>query len=175
MTEENILSGPSNTPDSESANLEQALKLKRDSLLEQMRSIDSSIAELQADFATKLEELHSNKKTYEEMLNHIQALLKIETKANKNETIVIPNIDDLGSITDSAFNLLQETHKPMHYKDITSTLKGRGIHISGIDPAASLLSRISRDERFKRVKRGTYGLKGWRKPKTRRRTTKKRK
>jgi len=174
MIEDNVESNIKIVPDNNSAYLEQALKLKRDSLMEQIRAFDSSIAEVQAEFATKLEELHSNKKTAEEALSHIQALLKIETKSLESETVLTPKADDTISITDSALSLLQESHQPMHYKDIASTLKARGLQISGIDPAATLLSRISRDERFKRVKRGTYGLKGWRKPKTHKRTTRKR-
>jgi hypothetical protein len=160
--EEEIAAG-----DSVSANLEQALRFKRDSLQEQLQAIDTSISELQAEFTTKLEELHSRKRTCEETLNHIRALLKIETKSTDSAANVTVKNDDL-SATDAALNLLQESHVPMHYKDMAVTLESRGVHISGVDPAATLLSRISRDERFKRVKRGTYGLKGWRKPKNKR-------
>jgi DNA-directed RNA polymerase delta subunit len=174
MAEEIMESGTSTLQDVNSTNLEQALKLKRDSIIEQMRALDSSIAELQAEFSSKIEELHSNKKTYEEMLNHIQAILKMETKSNETQHITDVNSNDDISITDSAFNLLQESHKPMHYKDIANALNSRGLHISGVNPAATLLSRISRDGRFKRVKRGTYGLKGWRRPKDRKRRSRKR-
>jgi hypothetical protein len=173
MAQDNILSDTKTDKEISSIGLEEALKLKRDALLEQIRSNDALIAELQAEFATKLEELQSNKKTYEEMLSHIQALLKIETKSIEPEsTSKLINDNDV-SITDSAFSLLQESHLPMHYKDIASTLKTRGLHISGVDPAATLLSRMSRDDRFKRVKRGTYGLKGWRRPKIRKRAVRK--
>jgi hypothetical protein len=174
MIDDNMKSDAKIVPDTNSAYLEQALKFKRDSLTEQIRTLDSSIAEIQAEFATKLEELHSNKKTAEEALSHIQALLKIETKSIEPGTGFPPKVNDNISITDSVFSLLQESHQPMHYKDMANTLKARGLQVSGIDPAATLLSRISRDERFKRVKRGTYGLKGWRKPKTHKRTTRKR-
>jgi len=158
-----------------SIGLEEALKLKRGALLGQIHSNDALIAELQAEFASKMEELQSKKKNYEEMLNHIQALLKIETKATETETASNFINDDNVSITDSAFSLLQESHQPMHYKDMAHTLKARGLHISGVDPAATLLSRISRDDRFKRVKRGTYGLKGWRKSKIRKSAARKKK
>jgi len=157
-----------------SAALEAALKLKRDSLLEQIRSTDALIGQVQAELSSKLEELYSNKKTYEETLSHIHAILKIETNSAEKERVSNYSDNDGVSITDSAFSILQELHQPMHYKDIATALRDRGVHISGIDPAATLLSRISRDDRFKRVKRGTYGLKGWRTPKNRKRPPRKR-
>ena len=174
MTQDNIPSDMQAEKEINSIRLDEALKLTRDSLLEQIRSIDALIVEVQAEFSSKLEELHSNKKTCEETLNHINALLKIETNATEKQTISNSSDDDSLSITDSAFSLLQESHQPMHYKDIAGVLQGRGVHISGVDPAATLLSRISRDDRFKRVQRGTYGLKGWRKPENRKRTIRKR-
>ncbi len=58
---------------------EQTLMLKRDSILDQIRSIDSSVTEVQEELARKIEELHSTRSTYEETLSHIQALLEIET------------------------------------------------------------------------------------------------
>jgi hypothetical protein len=150
--------------------LEEALKQKYNALLEEIKNIDNLISELQAEYSNKLESLYSNKKTYEETLNHISALLKIE-----HYSCGIPKISNINdthaiSITDAVYNILQDAHCPLHYKDITNRLIDQGIYISGVNASATLLSRISRDERFKRVKRGTYGLKGWRKITNRKKT-----
>ncbi len=67
---------------------EETLMLKRDSILDQMRSIDSSITEVQEELARKIEQLHTNKGAYEGALNHVQALLDIE--ANGLPPIVNP-------------------------------------------------------------------------------------
>jgi len=60
-----------------------------------------------------------------------------------------------------AFAFLKETDKPWYYRELAERLKEVGVHIPGNDRAANLLAHISRDERFQRVKRGTYGLTEW--------------
>ncbi len=66
-----------------------------------------------------------------------------------------------GSLADRAFAFLKETDKPWYYRELAERLKEVGVHIPGNDRAANLLAHISRDERFQRVKRGTYGLTEW--------------
>lgn len=50
---------------------------------------------------------------------------------------------------------------PIHYKDIALILSTKGVYVPGRDPAANLLSHMSRDSRFRRFDRGTYGLQHW--------------
>ncbi|NMC58668.1 MAG: hypothetical protein GYA51_04670, partial [Candidatus Methanofastidiosa archaeon] len=45
--------------------------------------------------------------------------------------------------------------------DIFKNISSKGILIPGKNPAANLLTQISRDNRFARVSPGTYGLKEW--------------
>ncbi len=66
-----------------------------------------------------------------------------------------------GSLADRAFAILEETGKPWYYRELAEKLREIGVHISGNDRAANLLAHIGRDERFKRVKRGTYALSEW--------------
>lgn len=142
--------------------LNHVLQRKYDSVKNDIDHIDKAINGLQLDYSKKLEILQSKKRNNEETRQHIIALLKLEGHSVENEELINSNSTSDASITDNAFNLLSKIHIPLHYKDISEKLRGQGIYISGVNPAATLLSRISRDERFKRVKRGTYGLKGWR-------------
>ncbi len=62
---------------------EQALMDKRDSIVEQISSIDSLVTKVQEEFAKKIEELESSKTTHEESLKHIEALLEKDLIFNK--------------------------------------------------------------------------------------------
>ena len=67
-----------------------------------------------------------------------------------------------GSLADRAFAVLNESGKPWYYRELAERLREIGVHIPGNDRAANLLAHIGRDERFQRVKRGTYALSEWR-------------
>lgn len=47
---------------------------------------------------------------------------------------------------------------PEHYVTLASTLRAQGVLIPGAKPEANLLAHMSRDARFKKVARGTYGV-----------------
>ena len=83
------------------------------------------------------------------------------------EGVPIDSIDMQGliqeSISDLAFahlNSLSEKH-PVHYMDIFNGILASGKSLPGKNPAANLLTHMSRDERFIRVSSGTYGLSEW--------------
>jgi len=109
---------------------------------------------------------------------HIIELLKAEgIHLDKSE------LESLGqiSISDLSYQYLAKnnSHQPIHYRELTNAIMADGKLIAGKDPAANLLSHIGRDERFVRVSSGTYGLKEWgleaaptRKPKRPRRKSK---
>ena len=53
-----------------------------------------------------------------------------------------------------------ENGRQIHYRDLAKIIQAKNIVIPGKDAAATLLTRISRDRRFKRTKkRGIYALK----------------
>lgn len=148
--------------------IKQALMMRRESLDKEVQELDSVISRLQEEYTGKLETLQSKKKPLEEALRHVEALLQFEglyldgnpTSAMTNSAV---SLNTRSSATDAAFQLLTEIHQPLHYKDIALKLQERNIYIPGKDPAATLLSRINRDSRFKRAKkRGTYALASWR-------------
>ena len=150
------------------AQVREALLLKKDLIMAELKKNDLAIADLQEEFSRKIEAFHSKRKPSEEALHHIEALLKLEGFAlNNNQGKVgenkIDNITGTAKITDAAYDFLSEVHKPLHYTEIFNKLQERGLYIPGKNPAATLLSRMSRDNRFKRaIKRGTYALSTWR-------------
>ncbi len=61
------------------------------------------------------------------------------------------------TVAEAAFQLLQHYYpRALHYKEILTRMSEAGYHVSGKSPAANLYSQIYRDERFKKVKPGTY-------------------
>ena len=67
------------------------------------------------------------------------------------------------SISDMAYEKLSQsaTKEPIHYRRLADLIIADGKLIPGQDPAANLISHLSRDTRFVRVGRGTYGLAEW--------------
>lgn len=148
--------------------LKEALWHRLVELTGQLKELDATILRVQEEYLLRLEQLQAQKKPLEDALNHVKALLQFESQYQKIEpgsgtygpTTII---DKTSSITDAAFNLLEEQHQPMHYKYIAAKLQERNAYIPGKNPAATLLTRMSRDSRFKRTrKRGIYVLSSWR-------------
>jgi len=91
---------------------------------------------------------------------HIMELLSAEgSKINNPEALVLNTL----AVNDIAYDYLKtlDTKQPTHYHDLANALISKGIQIPGRNPAANLLSHISRDERFVRTAPGTYGLTEW--------------
>jgi len=134
-----------------------ALSACRDDIIEEIGRIDQLI--LRKNEETRL--LQSRRKSCQEVLTHIEALLNADAHNVNNR--VDTGMVGLVSVTDAAFDVLQRTHSFTHYKEIAKKLQEENVTIPGKNPAATLLSRIIRDGRFKRgTKRGEYGLSIWR-------------
>ena len=148
-------------------NVKEVLLWKKVDLLKNLREIDTIISEAQQNYSLRMEQLQDQKKPLEYALYHVEALLRFEGDYTNNGLNITYNSATPAtiartSITDAAFNLLEELHQPMHYKDIAAKLQKRNIYIPGKNPAATLLSRISRDDRLKRTQtRGVYALSTW--------------
>jgi hypothetical protein len=153
-------------PGSPESDVKQALIVRKDSLAKEIKSLSDAIAQTQAEYVTNIERLQTKKKTIEDALHHVVALLRFEgyvSNANPSDNLDKTNDIEPKSLTDAAYSLLTEIHAPLHYKEITLKLQEKAIHIPGKDSAATLLSRINRDGRFKRTKRrGVYALSTWR-------------
>lgn len=135
--------------------VKEALLLKQDEITKQLKDIDAFIHRTQVEYSLRIEQLQAQKKPLEDALHHLKALLYFESPEPVDSIKV--------SITDAAFHLLEDLRQPMHYKDITARLQKRNVYIHGKDPAATLLTRMTRDNRFRRTrKRGMYALSTWR-------------
>jgi hypothetical protein len=174
-SEERTLSPKSNM------DIQQALQIKRDSLTKELNELNSISSRIQEEYTRKLEELQSQKKPLEDALQHVEALLRFEGQYIINGQVDVPasitvQASTNSTPTDAAFDLLTELHQPLHYKELTAKLQERKVFIPGKDPAATLLSRINRDNRFKRAKkRGVYALSSWRMRDMKKKVNKKRK
>ena len=145
-----------------------ALLNRRADLSAQLKELNSAISGLREEFALKLEQLQAQKRPLEEALYHVEALLRLEEHYDSRniipESFTLP-IAAVASLTDRAYDLLEEYNRPLHYKDIAARLQERDIYIPGKNPAATLLSRMCRDKRFKRTGRqGMYAPSTWRLP-----------
>ena len=154
------------TPKAQS-DVKEALLLRRAELTEELKELDAIISRVQHEYSLRVTQLVLQKKPLEDALYNVDALLRFEgqrpeqragTDADSGTRAVVGN----ASVTDAVLNLL-ELHQPMHYKDIAAKLQEENTYIPGKNPAATLLSRMNRDSRFKRTKkRGTYALSTWR-------------
>ncbi len=134
-----------------------ALSASRDDIIEELGRIDQLI--LRKNEEIRL--LQSRRRPWQELLTHIEALLHADARHvnNRIDTRMARPV----SVTDAAFDVLQRTHSFTHYKEIAKKLQEKNVTIPGKNPSATLLSRISRDDRFRRGrKRGEYGLSIWR-------------
>ena len=125
-------------------------------LKNKLRYLHSEIADLQKSVQESMEQIDEKQKVVE----HIIRLLEIEGVGLEDSEIgVLIN----KSYSDIAYELLSEleSNEPQHYRELYKIFIVKGIPISGKDPAANLLTHISRDDRFVRVAPGTYGLKEW--------------
>lgn len=148
--------------------VKEALFLKRAELTRELKELDAIISRVQQEYSLRLEQLLVQKKPLEDALYHVEALLRFEGPSTKDSSNIghvstTPAVIVRTSVTDAALSLLEELHQPMHYKHIAVKLQERSTYIPGKNPAATLLSRMSRDKRFKRTKkRGMYALSTWR-------------
>jgi len=126
-----------------------ALTQRLDELREEIESDRQQSREL-------LEEIHAKEQLVEHILNLLVA-----------EGIALGNIssDDGApkSVSDVAFEVLSRLPepKPVYYRDLVDLIMAEGKHIPGKNPGANLISHLTRDERFIRTGRGTYGLAEW--------------
>lgn len=110
----------------------------------------------------------------EAQLRNIDELLAMESADSGS-----PGLPDMQkaatTFLDTAEEILRGARSGIHYRVLLEQLNGRGVNVPGRDPGANLLAHLGRDDRFVRVGRGTYGVRGTHKEmRSRRRTTRKR-
>ena len=145
--------------------MEDVLLRKRESILAQLKEIDAGISQLRGEYYRKLKEFQLQRQPAEEKLHHVEALLQMEghastigREADQSQPQSTVRTGTAFAL-DAAYRLLERTHRPMRYRDIAEKLQEQHIYIPGKDAAATLLSGMTRDTRFKRTtKRGVYAL-----------------
>ena len=129
-----------------------------------MTDLNTLLLEEQANLKTKSQELREQISAAErklkevtERLVHVEGLLEpIHALENDSGENPLPDYRD---IRDIAVDVLEARGgEPMHYTELAEAVQARGGDIPGVDGANTLLSRLVRDERFVRPKRGHYAL-----------------
>jgi hypothetical protein len=119
---------------------------------------------VRSEYAEKLREISEEATRLEAELRHIGALLALQGGAPGKDTEQAAFREELpmpADLREETCKLLGEVREPMHYTRITQELALRGIHIPGKEPQNNLVAHIHKDPRFKRPKRGFYGLAEW--------------
>jgi hypothetical protein len=96
----------------------------------------------------------------EAQLRNLDELLALEQPPTKRDASneALPGVGR--SFLDAAADLLLREGSGLHYQELLTRLKQLGVHVPGRDPAANLITHLSRDPRFIRTGRGEYGLEG---------------
>jgi len=135
--------------------------------LKEIEDLESQLLPLEREIKLRREKLSS----VERLLNLENSPLESLSTSGSSEEPV-----NRKKLSDVAYAVLHEANTPMFYKDLCRAISMQGFIIPGQDPATNLIAHISKDPRFKRIRRGTYGLKGWklkrRKPARRRKNNK---
>ncbi len=155
---------------------------------DEVRAIRAQITEIQADAARRVNDLQSSLRTKEELAARLRDVLRIEMGENGvgkyEEHLTMPTsspVPPSTNLADAAYELLAETRREYHYRELAQALLDKGVLINGRDPATNLIAHLVRDTRFVRPKRGVYALRelnpkarsiGQRKRKSRRRRRK---
>ena len=133
----------------------------RDSFREALLAHRDRVVRDHASVSAELTELMQKRSRLDDELGHIDALLgengddactdERESEPSGNET------------ADLVVELLRETGKALHYREIEQELRDRGlIRVEGKNPANTLLARYFNDPRLYRPARGTYALRNGR-------------
>jgi hypothetical protein len=136
-----------------------ALKEKQQVVMKELEALRSQLTDLAERMQVK-----------EAQLKNIAGLLTLEgaTESPTEEVAnATPSSPPNGSAVRripflaAAAQILEKRGKPMHYRKLAEVLAADRVYVPGRNPAANLVTHLSRDSRFRRVRRGTYGLQEW--------------
>jgi len=127
----------------------------KQTLLKEIEDLKTQLTPFEREIRIRQEKLAAIDRLLDLEIQPIEAIST--SKNNLNVAVVSKR-----KTSDIAYEVLKKAGIPMYYKDLCKAILQTGFEIRGEDPAANLIAHISIDPRFKRVKRGTYALKGWR-------------
>jgi hypothetical protein len=108
----------------------------------------------------------------QKVLSELEPLIeqrrRLEERAKALETVIYTYESKAGNgkprlaggqrhFLDATYEILQR-EGPLYYDDIISRLQDLGLKVPGRNPGANLIAHMTRDKRFKRTGRGTYGI-----------------
>lgn len=146
-------------------------------LQKEIESVDVELARLRKEeegikkeTAERLATLSEETGQLQARRRHLQALLAFEG-VGEPEMKGAPGVpegagsagteEETVTLADQVYYYLLERGKEQHYREIAEALMARGVEITGKDPGLNLVAHIHADERFKRPRRGVYGLAEW--------------
>jgi len=146
-------------------------------LQQEMKNVDIELAQLRTEeeqlkkeMATRLRALSDEASQLQVRRRHLQALLALEgveqvaaetIQGAPGEAQAEHGEEETVTLADHVYYYLLERGKEQHYRGIAEALTARGVEITGKDPPMTLVAYIHGDERFKRPRRGVYGLAEW--------------
>ena len=114
---------------------------------------DQVAAELQK-LLSQLEPLVEKRLRLEQRARALQTVMTTyQLKGKASGPATFPGADR--HFLDRALEILTREGE-LHYEQLLEKLVDSGTTVPGRNPAANLIAHMSRDERFKRVRRGTY-------------------
>ena len=145
------------------------LQKEMEAVNERERRISEEEETIKRETAERLRTLTERRAELQARRRHVQALLALEgvqmDEAGPGEGIgagvAAANREEAVTLADQVYYYLLETGQEEHYREITKALEAKGVQITGKDPALNLVANIHADERFKRPRRGVYGLAEW--------------
>ncbi len=132
----------------------ETLRAWRNQLLREIEELRARIAPLQEEFTRKHDELAAL-----DSLLALQGPSLTSAPAPSQATATPPRRKP--AFVDTACDALRTLGRPTHYRELHARLADQGVRIPGRNPLANLLAHMTRDHRFTRVARGTYGLAEW--------------
>jgi len=143
-----------------------------DVLKERVRAVSEALEDvrrrekgLRSEYTERLREVSEEVTRLEAELRHLGALITLESGgAQATEVEGVGSLQELAipaDLREETYKLLTEVREPMHYTQMAEQLVLRGVRIPGREPAKNLVAHIHNDPRFKRPRRGFYGLAEW--------------
>lgn len=145
------------------------LQREMEGVKEGERKISEEEEAIKRETAERLRALTEKRAELQARRRHLQALLALEgvgiDEPEAGEGIgagvAAADREEAVTLADQVYYYLLETGQEQHYREITKGLEAKGVQITGKDPALNLVANIHADERFKRPRRGVYGLAEW--------------
>lgn len=129
------------------------LAAKRREVLREIEALREQINVLAARVSAK-----------ENQLRNLDDLISMEATVPSGDgnSAASQSVPASSHFLDAAFEALAAAGHPLHYRVVAQRVVEAGAYVPGKDPAANLLTQMTRDPRFARAGgRGVYGLTEW--------------